>query len=86
MTDEYDAQKDGELSYYAAIEAKRLRGDHLKAKAPLSTLFPVRRGAKIFVKSGDKVIELSPLEAAVLSQRWQEAVSGAYVAARMDNG
>lgn len=30
MTDEYNAKKDGELSYLAAIEAKRLRGDHLK--------------------------------------------------------
>ena len=28
METEYDAQKDGELSYLAAIEAKRLRGDH----------------------------------------------------------
>jgi hypothetical protein len=28
MTDDYDAQKDGELSYLVAIEAKRLRGDH----------------------------------------------------------
>jgi hypothetical protein len=81
--DEYNARLDGEMSYYAAIEAKRLRGDHLKDKAPLSTFFPIRRGSKVFVRCGDKEIELSPLEAAVLAQRWQEAVSGAYVAAMM---
>ena len=28
IADEYDAQKDGELSYLVAIEAKRKRGDH----------------------------------------------------------
>lgn len=28
METEYDAKKDGELSYLAAIEAKRKRGDH----------------------------------------------------------
>lgn len=46
----------------------------------ISAFFPIRRGAKIFVRSGDKEIELNPLEASVLAQRWQEAVSGAYVA------
>ena len=29
-TDEYDARKDAHDSYYVGIEAKRLRGDHLK--------------------------------------------------------
>lgn len=32
MTDEYDASKDSIGSYYAAIEAKRMRGDHLPYK------------------------------------------------------
>jgi prophage regulatory protein len=30
---DYDPRDDGVKSYYAAIEAKRLRGDHLKAAA-----------------------------------------------------
>lgn len=29
-TDEYDPRKDAHDSYFVAIEAKRLRGDHIK--------------------------------------------------------
>jgi predicted nucleic acid-binding Zn-ribbon protein len=42
MTDQYDAQKDGEQSYYVAIEAKRLRGDH-KIEALERNLFALER-------------------------------------------
>lgn len=30
IPDDYDAKKDGERSYYAAIAAKKARGDHLE--------------------------------------------------------
>ena len=39
---EYDPRKDGELSYLAAIEAKRLRGDH-KILALERNLFALER-------------------------------------------
>jgi len=43
MTDKpYDARKDGEMSYLAAIEAKRLRGDH-KIDALERNLFALER-------------------------------------------
>ncbi len=35
MTDEYDAQKDAHDSYYAAIEAKRMRGDTCGWERPI---------------------------------------------------
>jgi hypothetical protein len=38
----YDARLDGELSYYAAIEAKRLRGDH-RIEALERNLFALER-------------------------------------------
>lgn len=51
MTDtEYDPSKDGYLSYYAAIEAKRARGDkHWPGYARIELPFPVPLHA-LFVK------------------------------------
>lgn len=42
IADEYDAKKDGELSYLVAIEAKRKRGDH-RIEALERNLFALER-------------------------------------------
>lgn len=50
-----------------------------------SRFFPIRRGSRIFVAVNGKEIELAPLEAAVIAQRWTEALSGAYVYKAMND-